>query len=356
MFLDIVREVTTEEKDSGNEVRFNCPFCGEENQKLYVQSEDPYLWHCKHCDRHGNPVQFVMSFYSVPFSEAKDILESYDYFMDDKDKTYLKENTDSSLTEAEQLFLLLANSNTSGDSKQDEILKPVPLPTGFKYLADNTKNRESFPFFNYLIARGITPELIFEYKIGYITQGKYFNPNKNAESTILNSVVFPTFDNDDNVIYWNTRSIIPDVTVKSLNAPVVDGYFSKKNTVYNLNNAEKTGRIIISEGVFNAITTGPSGVATFGKQITDEQIKLFRDAVDKNQNIEFLVFLDNDAKAQFINTAQRIYQFTDRVYLVINPYGNQDANDLGMETVRYLLQDAIPYKPNSAAELLLLTS
>ena len=105
MFLDLLRETTTGELESGTEVRFNCPFCGDERQKFYVQDEDPYLWHCKYCDRHGNPITFVKEFYGVSFIDAKEILEGYDYYVGDTTKTKMNSYSSAELTEAEQLFL-----------------------------------------------------------------------------------------------------------------------------------------------------------------------------------------------------------------------------------------------------------
>ena len=354
MFLDLIREVTTGEIENGAETRFNCPFCGDERQKLYVQSEDPYLWHCKHCDRVGNPISFVREFYGVPFQEALGILESYDYYYNDDIKTRLNEYVDTQLTEAEQLLLLLNGKSDTTQEPESE-LAPVPLPNGFKFLEDNIDNKESYPYFNYLLRRNISVSEAFYYKIGYVDEGSYYNPNKDSDSRLTKSIVFTTYDSRGRLIYWSTRAITNDAYVKSLNAPVIDGYFSKRNTVFNLYGAAKTGRIIISEGILNAITTGRSGVATFGKQITDEQINLFESVNKDNPIIRFYVFLDDDAKIQALSVAKRLYEFTNNVYIVKNPYKGKDANDIGPELSEELVDKAMRYEPNSVTELEFLT-
>lgn len=357
MFLDLVRETTGNEIESGSEVRFNCPFCGDERQKLYIQADEPFLWHCKYCDRHGNPIQFVKEFYSLPFTEAKELLEGYDYYIDDEVRSKLNSYTDTELSEAEQLLLLLSKPNVE-EAKEEALdeLKPVDMPVGFKLLKDNMENPESYPYFNYLQKRHISPYLAFYYDVGYVDEGSYYNPNKEAMSFIRHSIVFTTKDKRGQVIYWSTRAIENDAYVKSLNAPVLDGYYSKRNTIFNLYNAEKTGSVIISEGILNAITTGPSGVATFGKQITDVQVELLRQAYHRNPKLNYYVFLDTDANEQSLNLARRIYEFTDNIYLVTNPYKGKDANDLGFEVTKTLVDSAIRYTPNSLSELLLLTN
>lgn len=357
MFLDLVRETTGNEVESGSEVRFNCPFCGDERQKLYIQADEPFLWHCKYCDRHGNPVQFVKEFYGIPFVEAKELLESYDYYIDDEVRSKLNSYSDTELTEAEQLLMLLSKANST-EAKEEVIdeLNPVDMPKGFKLLKDNVDNPESYPYFNYLQKRNISPYLALYYNIGYIDDGSYYNPNKDTESFIRHSIVFTTKDKTGNVIYWSTRAIEKDAYVKSLNAPVLDGYYSKRNTIFNLYSAENTGSIVVSEGILNAITTGPSGVATFGKQVTDDQVLLLKQAYHRNPSLKFYIFLDTDANEQTLTLAKRIYEFTDNIYLVPNPYKGKDANDLGFEITKKLLDNAVQYSPNSLSELLLLTN
>lgn len=356
MFIDLVRELSSNEKDAGNETRFNCPFCLEEKQKLYIQAEEPYLWHCKHCDRHGNPVQFVMQFYDVRFQEAKEILESYDYYLDDTDRNKVNEaigGSGTKLTDAEKLFLLIrASKNQEENNKQPLI--PVDIPKSTKFLKDNTTNPESYPFFNYLIGRNISPYKAINYNIGYIVEDSIKSPNTGNDIPIRNSLLFPTYNSYGEVIYWNTRSIEPNPYIKAINAPEISGHYSKSTAIFNLNNARLTDKIVVTEGVLNAMSVA-SGVATFGKQVTDEQVRLLSEvAVDKH--IPIYIFLDYDAKAQSINLAKRLYNFTKDVYIVINPYPNKDANDLGIEIANRLVEKAIKYSPDSLAELVLTLS
>lgn len=361
MFLDLVREVTNGEKLASGENRYNCPFCFEEKHKLYIQEEYPYLWHCKHCDRSGNPITFVKELYSVDFLQAKDILEDYEYYIDDTEKTELKEalSSNTELTEAEQLYLLLdqfSKGQHEEYSNSQTALEPVPLPEGTKRLITKEKLPESFPYINYLLNRGISLYEMEYYGIMYLPNGVIKMPQTGKEVPIANSLVFPTYNDEGQVVYWNTRSIEKDPYIKAINAPEFENSFSKKNTIFNLDKAKKTGNIVISEGVLNAISTGNSGVATFGKQITDEQVQLLEQAFLENKNLNFYIFLDYDAKNQALELAKRIYVFSPNIYLVVNPYGNMDANDMGKEKALELISSAKRYYPGSGSELQLILS
>lgn len=352
MFIDLLDEVATAKKESGNEIRYNCPFCGEQRQKFYIQSTDPYLWHCKHCDRHGNPASFVMSYYSVDFSEAKDMLENYDYYVGDSSKTAVNEYYDNTLSDAEQLALI-----ASGITKNTEVtankgvFKPTVLPDGFKYISQSVENYESYPYINYLFNRKINMEMIYMYDIGYVVEGGFKHPGTGKYIKVLNSIVFPTKDEEGNIIYWNTRSISPNAYVKSINAPSDDEHYSKNNTIFNLYPAANSGHIVIFEGVFNAMMAGISGVATFGKQVTDDQIALLKSVYKDRNNLSFYVFLDTDAKEEMLSVSKRIYEFCNNVHIVMNPYKGKDANDLGYQVTAELLRDAPLYSPDSSQEL-----
>ena len=120
--------------------------------------------------------------------------------------------------------------------------------------------------------------------------------------------------------------------------------YSKKNVIWNMNHVTNDCDMVICEGVFNAISCTQGnyvGVATFGKNITNDQIRLMRDLNPRN----YLLFLDNDAQEQQLELYQRLINIgvdSKKIRLVDNPYGNSDANDLGKKTTRELLDYAKP--------------
>jgi DNA primase len=239
-----------------------------------------------------------------------------------------QDKVDTSLSPEEQLLMLISHMNDIKkvtEAVHEQLTCPL-LPPGFKRIADNWTNPEIIPFLQYLNKRGFTTEDIIVHNIGYITYSKIETPSHKT-LTLKNHVVFLTHNDLGQVIYWNTRAI-GDSFVKSVNAPAKDHEYSKGTAVFNLNRAKRCKELVITEGVPDALTLGISGVGTFGKQITDEQIQLITEDLTEDQKI--YIMLDEDAKDKIYWLAERIKPYHKNTYMVINPY-KKDANDLGKE-------------------------
>lgn len=318
-----------EKKDLDYESRYNCPFCPSNHSfKLYVNTsggKKDGLWNCKKCGKTGNPVSFVMMYNQVGFPEAKDILELYSYDMED----FEYEARELGLSEEELILLLMdRQENPVEEEEAEQFYIAPPLPVGYKRLADNLDNQEIIPFIAYLIEkRNFTAEDIFMHNIGYITDGYAITPS-GKKVYLHNHVVFLTHDDKGAYQYWNTRSIEDNPFIKSFNGTALDGEYSKRNTVFNLNVAKKLKELVIVEGVPDALTIGPSGIGTFGKQVTDEQVRLIVKDLIPEQRI--YVMLDDDAKEELAKLASRIHKVHENTYIVLNP-SKRDANDLGRE-------------------------
>lgn len=326
MFADLLTEELGYPKDTGEEYRYNCPFCGEQKNRLYLhvaEDERKGLWHCFHCGEQGNPVSFTMKYYHIGFNEALDTLETYDYSFENRNI----QPKDDSLTDEEYVMLLLINQKKEKVEEETK-LKPPPLPIGFKLLSQNLRSPEAYPFLLYAHSRGFTLNDIYTHNIGYVIDSSVPLPSGKVVR-LMNHLVFLTHGNDGNMQYWNTRAIEKSF-VKSINAPSKEGEYSKKTVVFNLNRARFEDSIVINEGVPDALTVGPQGVATFGKQVTDYQVKLITGAVSSSQRIYIL--LDMDAKKEMEKLAKKLYSLHEETYIVINPTG-YDANSLGHDKV-----------------------
>jgi DNA primase len=144
-------------------------------------------------------------------------------------------------------------------------------------------------------------------------------------------------------MYWNTRSIEKDAYIKSFNAPSRPTEYGKNNTIFNLNWAKYSDKIVITEGVFDALTIGgDSGVGTFGKMITTEQVDLLIRETEERQ-LPIYLYLDRDAIDQMIKSAHRIKAKAPNrpLYFVLGDK-KRDANDLGPEKVQELIDQAFP--------------
>ena len=341
MFLDLLRQELGQEKYAGAETRFCCPFCQETKYKFYVHN-DKGVWICFKCEEKGNPLSFVTSYYNATFPEAVDILATFDYDVTlERDTQYSPAQYGADLSEEEQLMLFISREGRPyEEQKSKKFTCPAP-PTNCKSLVANFENPEAFPFFAYLHGRGVTLDHIKQHNISYVTYGEVELPD-GRKMTLVNHLVFFTFDDHRKPLYWNTRSIDPNPFIKSFNAPSRDGEYSKNNTVFNLNNANNTDKIVVHEGVFDSFMTPGCGVATFGKMVTDEQIDLILQKTRDNK-LPIYLYLDTDAWSQMISSANRIKSRDPerKVYYVYSGL-DDDANKLGLEKVQQLIDNAFP--------------
>lgn len=341
MFLDLLKQELGESKAAGAESRFCCPFCGETKYRFYVHN-DKGLWICFKCEETGNPIKFVMSHYSVNFMEAADILATYDYDVQtERDNNTSTAHYGQDLTEEERLLMFISREGKPLEDSQQITYKCPEPPTNCKTLMANFENPEAFPFFAYLQGRGVTLDHIKEHNISYVPYGEV-NLADGRKLTLVNHLVFFTLDSKRKPLYWNTRSIDQQPFIKSFNAPSREDEYSKNNTVFNLNNARNADKIVVHEGVFNSFMTPGTGVATFGKMVTDEQIRLILDATKEHKQPIYL-FLDTDAWQRMIVAAKKIKELDPnrKVYYVYSGLEEQDANDLGIERVQELVNNAI---------------
>lgn len=327
---------------TGDEIRFHCPSCGSIHDKLYVNINNG-MFDCKNePDFHGGIYTFLHTIFKMSFPEIKEYLNDWDIdFQGVSDLI----NPEDSLYD--KLVVIKHQDDLKEDEEQVDLVMP-PLPSNFKLIMDNLANPESFPFANYLNRRGVTYDQLVKHSIGYVTQGEI----KREEDKVVpvdSQVIFITKDINNNPIYWNSRSILPNPYIKSLNGVgVADNNYTRKDVIFNLNNFKDNQAIVICEGVFNALTIDDDqylGVATFGKAITDIQVNLLANLKDRVSN--YYLFLDTDAKGTMFKLASRMVEQGvegNQIKMVINPYEGQDVNDLGKELAHVLLQRAtIPF-------------
>lgn len=309
--------------------------------KLYVNDtggERDGLWHCQRCKESGNPISFVMKYNKIAYRDAIDILELYDY----EQVPFESVKRETGLSTEDVLYMMLMDNNKE-DKEEPEVKKVPNLPPNFKPIMANLHNPEVLPFLQYLQSRGVTSQDILLHHISYITQGM-IETLRGSKINLANHLVFFTFDTEGNYQYWNTRSIVPQVKVKSINAITTEDTYGKSDVIFNLNNALHTDKIVITEGVFDAMTIGKSGVSIFGKQISKNQFNLLKRSASKEFPI--YIFLDKDAKDQTNRAVELLNTHFNNVYIVMNQ-SDADPNDLGKEKVQELIEQAQPASPET---------
>lgn len=143
------------------------------------------------------------------------------------------------------------------------------------------------------IDRRIGIELAIKLNVGFCGIGDY-----------ANRIVIPVFDLNDEIIYFAARSIFSFIDPKIKN-PVGP----RRDILFNWNVAQRFSEIYVTEGLFGALTIYPYGVATLGKEITEEQIfKIIRSKVTIIN-----ILLDGNAIEDAYKVANKILNLTTRI-------------------------------------------
>lgn len=216
----------------------DCPLCGKERH-FYI-SKKTQMWDCKKCGSEGN------------------IFKLLKYL----DKFYLLGG--KSVQDVEKINSIRHTLEKNIEVVEKELEEPkVKLPVGWKVL----KNSNA-----YLIGRGITPELCLRYNFGATTL-----VNKYA-----GYVIVPIYDNGvvRGFIGRYGAKVVPEGKLRYSNS--LHTKFSKLLFGYD-EITKNTITVILVEGIFDKIAVDKvlnlwnneeiKCVATFGKKISEEQIK-----------------------------------------------------------------------------------
>ena len=118
---------------------------------------------------------------------------------------------------------------------------------------------------------------------------------------------------------------------------------NRRKCVFNLHRIPKGVPIIITEGSLTAISAGSNAIATYGKYVTDSQLK----TILSNQPSSIYVNLDPDAYESAVALCDKLLRMTSvPIYLVVLP-DDKDANDLGHEDYMKYIINAKQYTKNS---------
>jgi hypothetical protein len=145
-------------------------------------------------------------------------------------------------------------------------LPPIPWPRGVDVLTAPCAPHQRA--WDYLTKRGVTPEQVAQYRIGYGRQGR-----------LSNYIFFPVYMDRALVFYqaratWdpppgdgNARKYWVKLTNyrKTLNLPSVGQSARGEEVIFNYDMASVYETVVINEGPFDAVKVGPHAVAWLGK-------------------------------------------------------------------------------------------
>lgn len=280
--LDILEVVQSRVvlKKSGTNYWGCCPFHKEKTPSFSVNPQKG-IYKCFGCGEGGDALSFLMKTNGQSFNEViKDLGESFGIEMP---KNY-------------------APTQGSGEKKQK--IKDALAQSADYYVKKLLTLDEAKNALTYLAKRGITEEIIKEYKIGYSPKSydalqQHFgskidkdileaagliikrDQEKGYIDRFRNRIMIPIIDENDSVVAFGARATEEGQNPKYLNSPDTSLY-NKSRILYGINKAKDSIKeedaTIIMEGYFDVISAQAAGlkncVASCGTSLTTDHIRL----------------------------------------------------------------------------------
>ncbi|NQT10983.1 MAG: DNA primase [Desulfobacteraceae bacterium] len=327
--VDIISE-TVLLKKSGKNFLGLCPFHSEKTPSFTV-SPDKQIFYCFGCNAGGNVFSFLMKQEGISFPEAARMLARR-YGIDIPVRTMSPEQK-RRISERESVLVI---NRQAMDFFRHALL-------------ENTSGKKAM---EYLLKRGISREIIDDFKLGYAPEGWdnlaiYFSKKKQLDGLVEKSgliiprkgkngfydrfrsrIIFPIFDISMHVIGFGGR-VMDDSLPKYLNSPETPVY-NKSRSLYGLHMAKGKCResktVFIVEGYFDLLALHQHGiqnsVATLGTSLTPEHVQILRGVIGKNGRV--MLVYDSDIAG--IKAAQRSIEVFDKGYvdagIVVLPSGH----------------------------------
>lgn len=271
-------------KEARDELRINCPSCGDDDLKCYV-----------------NPIKGVFHCFKCSFSSKKHDLFDFVAKTEHISRSVavmrlLNEYTPTLPTDITgMLSSILYESKVEMPAHDIRVISG--LPANCKKLEDMTS-----PYAMYLLNRGLTWAEIQQMQT-------YFCDD--ASSALYQRVVWPVYGREKDLVSWASRTIDPEYKgkMKYLNCPDTD--ISK--TLWPFVSPRGT-MVILCEGILDCMAVrrlGLDAYCTFGKKLSEAQRKLLL-----HWNVlEAVLLWDPDAKKDIVQAVKEHRSFFKRMYV-----------------------------------------
>jgi DNA primase len=327
---DIVNVVSryVQLKKKGKNYTGSCPFHDDRTPSFTVTPEKQ-IFHCFGCNVGGDVFKFLMLKDNLSFFEALKTL-------------------------AEQAGIVLpAFDNPAAherDSKRESLRQINNLAKDF--FLKNLQHHEATAARQYLQGRGLPPEVLERFQMGFALPGwtslvDYLDKKGIRQQEIIeaglavkadtgrvydrfrNRVIFPIWDATGRVVGFGGR-VLDDSLPKYLNSPETT-FFSKGRTLYGLHQARQAikekGYVIVVEGYMDVITAHRYGVtntvASLGTALTVEH---GRTLMNYSRNVVFAYDADAAGIAAALRGLDILQELGCEVRVVSIPDG-KDPDD-----------------------------
>ncbi|ATX70878.1 DNA primase [Spiroplasma clarkii] len=319
-----------------------CPFHDDKDPSLHI-APSKKIFKCFVCGVGGNVITFVQEFNNTTFFKALNIVASTVKVKIDG----LKNLDDRPRFNNAEARVLVINNEAAKFFNAMLITKSAKLA------------RE------YLMQRGIKKSEISKFHIGFVPKdmdlkqyllkkgfelrdlenSKLFSSKGTKEWNFFeNRIVFPIWDNENNIIGFSGRAFQTGDEPKYKNS-IENIVFKKSQLAYNFANAinhiRVANEIVILEGFMDVISLERIGiknsVAIMGTNLSDYHVKLFS-KVTKN----FKLFLDGDKAgvSAALKTAVFLMDRNINVSIIENKT-NQDPDELVVQGNKNLVEEMI---------------
>ncbi len=293
--VEVVRDYIHSLKKVGKNWVCLCPFHNDHNPSMRI-SQDLGIFKCFSCGEGGDIFGFVQKIENISFVESVKLL-----------------------AKKAGIELNLQAGDLSGSFKQREELLQFNnrLVRLFQHFL--LERREGSEALKYLVNRGITKEIIENFKLGYapkdfkkilnvfhkkgfnddflLTAGIVSRGERGLKPLFYDRVIFPIFSQNNECVGFGGRALNNDVMPKYINTPETLLY-KKSRSLYGINNAKKyireQKRVYLVEGYMDVIACHKNGimnaVAPCGTAVTAGQIALLGRYTE-----ELVLFLDADS-------------------------------------------------------------
>ncbi len=267
-------------KRAGREYKGLSPFKVEKTPSFTVNDQKGF-YHCFASGEHGDIFTFLMKTEGLSFPEAVERL-------------------------AEEAGLPVPKLTPRDEAREDERQRLYRLvESSAMFFQSALASGPGAEARRYLDKRGLSREMIAEFRIGYAPNDKSALKQHLAKSGFTNEemiasgmliggedipvsydrfrhrVIFPITDLKDRVIAFGGRTLDPDQPAKYLNSPETP-LFHKGHVLYNAYNARTPAhdrtRVVAVEGYMDVIALTQAGfaetVAPLGTALTEDQAKL----------------------------------------------------------------------------------
>ncbi len=278
--VDIVRVIQdyVRLRKTGNRYIGLCPFHNEKTPSFSVNPAMQF-YYCHGCHAGGDVLTFLMKIENLSFFEARNTLAERNGIPLPKRSEYTDEDTK-----------LRAAIYQMHEIAQREFVRQLNSPQGQEARS-------------YLHERGVSPESVQQFGIGYaerslvrtLEANGFSKPQLEASGLagkrddgsfydlFRNRLMFPIHNESGKVIGFGGRALDPNEKAKYINSPETPIY-KKKTILYNLHRAREAarqeGRLVLVEGYMDAIGVYAAGfhnvVAACGTALTREQVQTMK--------------------------------------------------------------------------------